>query len=136
MLLPHQGLMATAKLLLAETVQGEASRALLAELLSAVAKGYFEDAEGSAFQAFVECHGFDWQEATRWQEELLNQLHAMVVSASGGLVPSFRYSVRLVCQGPEAGLHIEATLPTLEDALERLHRTTQEDAYIPARYRR
>lgn len=133
--LPHQDLLETARLLMAEELQGVASDALAAELLQAVIQHYTVDPEQQAIGAFIQRYDLLPEVVAPWVTALRDRLHRMIAAATGGLIPSFRYQVLFRLTGAEAGITLLATLPTLEDALEHL-RNTHEDDYLPARYRR
>ena len=133
--LPHQDLLETARLLMADTLQGSASDTLAAELLSGVIQHYVSDADQRALGDFASRYGIVPEVMGKWITLLRDRLHLLVYRATGGLVPSYHYTAQFQLTGAEAGITITATLPTLEDALEHL-RNTREDDYLPARYRR
>lgn len=133
--LPHQDLLEMTRLLMADALQGVASDALAAEFLHAVIQYYVADPEQCAIADFIGRYDLLPEVVAGWVTPLRDRLHRLVMAVAGGLIPSYRYRASIHLTGSDAGITIIATLPTLEDALEHL-RNTHEDDYLPARYRR
>lgn len=134
MYLPLGQLQATATALVAELAGGPRAghHAQAEELLDGVLHHYFVDADARRLSTFNDrwCWTRTLQRAV---QELQLQLHQLVQSTCGPLMPSFLY--RYEVQGDT--LQLVPTLPTITDYEKRIAEMADpEDGWVPSSQRR
>jgi len=135
-ILPYQEFLESTRTQLEGLLGGSASDALAATFVNAVLHAFFVDAEWREAQSFADRYGLSWEDVLTIGQALQKQLSRALHHAVGELIPSYRYRYMLQIGGAREGIHVTATLPTPEDALEHLRSAESAGDYLSPRYRR